>query len=224
MLLHNPNGGRTCELCSSRDGQLFDKDSVPLDHPNGMCTIVAVIPQSDQEIADELAAWANGKENPALDKWLKSAGKRDIITLTTDEQWALNEYISSGSYKINYPLRHGIPLSKEQTEMMVSLDSALLKMPTYQGTVYRSITADEINDIDEFMKQYPVGDLKGFPSYLSSGTTVYDESFPIQYVIESKTGRDIRAYNRPESEILFERDTQFRVKRVEGHTIYLEEA
>lgn len=64
------NGGRVCPLCASRDGQLFDKDAVPLDHPNGMCTLVAVIPKSYDQIAEELADWANGGDNPALDKWL----------------------------------------------------------------------------------------------------------------------------------------------------------
>jgi len=73
------NGGRVCPLCASRDGQLFDKDAVPLDHPNGMCTLVAVIPKSYDQIAEELADWANGGDNPALDKWLYPSGKSGII-------------------------------------------------------------------------------------------------------------------------------------------------
>lgn len=61
---------RICGLCLSRDGKYFDKGSVPLDHPNGMCTIIPVIEKSYEEIAAELADWANGGENPALDNWL----------------------------------------------------------------------------------------------------------------------------------------------------------
>lgn len=61
---------RICPLCLSRDGKYFDKGSVPLDHPNGMCTIIPVIEKSYEEIAAELADWANGTENPALDNWL----------------------------------------------------------------------------------------------------------------------------------------------------------
>lgn len=67
---HSSNAGRTCELCRQRNGQLFEKDSVPLDHPNGMCIITAVIPKSMDEIADELSDWAAGGSNPALDRWL----------------------------------------------------------------------------------------------------------------------------------------------------------
>ncbi len=61
---------RICGLCLSRDGKYFDKGHVPLDHPNGMCTIIPVIEKSYEEIAAELADWANGGENPALDNWL----------------------------------------------------------------------------------------------------------------------------------------------------------
>ena len=67
---HSSNSGRVCPLCLSRDGQLYEKDDVPLDHPNGMCIITAVISKSYEQIADELADWARGGKNPALDRWL----------------------------------------------------------------------------------------------------------------------------------------------------------
>ena len=73
------NSGRSCELCRQRNGRLFEKDELPLDHPNGMCTVIAVIPKSYEQIADELADWANGKENPKLEKWLNPEKKRNII-------------------------------------------------------------------------------------------------------------------------------------------------
>lgn len=42
---------RICGLCLSRDGKYFDKGSVPLDHPNGMCTIIPVIEKSSAAIS-----------------------------------------------------------------------------------------------------------------------------------------------------------------------------
>lgn len=65
------NSERTCELCAERDGQYFDKDDLPLDHPNGMCTFVAVMEDSMEQIADRLADWVQGKEDPELDAWAK---------------------------------------------------------------------------------------------------------------------------------------------------------
>ena len=61
------NSNRVCELCNSRDGVLFEKDDLPMDHPNGMCTFTAVIDQSMTDIADRLADWALGKPDPELD-------------------------------------------------------------------------------------------------------------------------------------------------------------
>lgn len=63
---------RICELCLSRNGKYYAKGTLPLDHPNGMCTVIPVVRKSYDEIAAELADWVNGAENPALDNWLKS--------------------------------------------------------------------------------------------------------------------------------------------------------
>lgn len=62
---------RTCELCMSRDGKFFKKGELPLDHPNGMCTFEAAIPDDMNAIADRLASWANGAKDEALDLWYK---------------------------------------------------------------------------------------------------------------------------------------------------------
>lgn len=62
-------GERMCELCEERDGQMYPKDDLPLDHPNGMCTFKAVIPDDMTAIADRLADWAEGKPDPELDIW-----------------------------------------------------------------------------------------------------------------------------------------------------------
>lgn len=62
------NSGRVCKLCESRDGQLFDKDDLPLDHPNGMCTYIAIMEDSMTDIADRIADWALGVvDDPDLD-------------------------------------------------------------------------------------------------------------------------------------------------------------
>lgn len=60
------NSARVCELCSSRDGVLYDKDDLPMDHPNGMCTFTAVISDSMEDIADRLADWVQGANDPEL--------------------------------------------------------------------------------------------------------------------------------------------------------------
>lgn len=71
------NGERVCEICMERDGKLFDKDDLPLDHPNGMCTYLAVIEDSMEDIADRLTDWAHGDKDPELDEWAKDLYGRD---------------------------------------------------------------------------------------------------------------------------------------------------
>lgn len=58
---------RTCPICEARDGNYYAKDELPLDHPNGRCTVVAVIENSYEEIADRIADWVQGQDDAALD-------------------------------------------------------------------------------------------------------------------------------------------------------------
>lgn len=154
---------------------------------------------------------------------LTAAKAGPIMKLSFDEESALKEYISSGAYKVNPQLREGLPLSETLQKHVENLDAALRKMPVYQGEVYRSFSAFGVDSIEAFLASYRPNVVKGFPAYTSAGTAVYDESFPIQYVIQSVTGRDLRGYNPGEMEILFPRGAKFKVTRVDGNTVYMEE-
>lgn len=71
--------GRTCELCRSRANDdnyglgsgVFPKNQLPLDHPNGLCTFEAVIPDSMETIADRIVDWYNSPTGtyPAIDEF-----------------------------------------------------------------------------------------------------------------------------------------------------------
>lgn len=72
------NSHRTCDLCNSRNGQIYTVSNLPLDHPNGLCTTIPVINMSFDEIGEELRSWIDGKENEKLDKWLGKYGSEFI--------------------------------------------------------------------------------------------------------------------------------------------------
>ena len=72
------NSHRTCDLCNSRNGQIYTANNLPLDHPNGLCTTIPVINMSFDEIGEELRSWIDGKENEKLDKWLGKYGSEFI--------------------------------------------------------------------------------------------------------------------------------------------------
>lgn len=144
--------------------------------------------------------------------------------LNEKDVYALNQYKSSGiAYKLNAMLRGEDNLTDEYREIARSIDVALMKLSKYEGTVYRSLRSEEMVDADAFWKEHTPGSVVVESSFTSTSTEVYDETMDIQMIIQSKTGRDMRAFNTLENEILFRRGTMFYVLKREGNTLWLEE-
>ena len=60
--------GRTCQECIDRNGTKYyiNKESVPLDHPNGMCWLEPAYSMTPEEIAKDMKAWGKGEPNSGL--------------------------------------------------------------------------------------------------------------------------------------------------------------
>ena len=60
--------GRTCQQCIDRNGTKYylNKESVPLDHPNGMCWLEPAYSMTPEEIAKDMKAWGKGEPNSGL--------------------------------------------------------------------------------------------------------------------------------------------------------------
>lgn len=222
--------GGGCEDCLALNGQDFLVDeaepgvNLPPIHPNCKCTTV---PKTGIDLFKDRDGVNPLRDNPKFEEWkekyVDTPVQELIIKLSDDEQYAINNYISSGAYTLNDKLRRGLKLTREEEKQIKSLDSALQKMPTYQGVLYRSVSDFGIPDVQEFIALHKPGMEHIFPEFFSSSTEVYDDSFPIQYVITSKTGRDIRQFNSQEKEILFERNSMFYITKVVDNVIYMEE-
>ena len=67
------NGSRVCELCKARDGVHFKKNELPMDHPNGMCTME---PAVVSDMVDQLANWFNSPDGtyPEIDAFAGNFG------------------------------------------------------------------------------------------------------------------------------------------------------
>lgn len=70
-------------------------------------------------------------------------------SLTQEEETAIMKYISSESYVINEKLRNRDNLSTTEQKLVNNLDSALEKMPKYEGTVYRSLSLFGIENMQD---------------------------------------------------------------------------
>lgn len=77
-------GDRVCPLCIDRETLdqfglgpgIFPKDSLPLDHPNGMCTFDIVVTMSDEEIQNAIDDWymdeGDAEMNRRIDDYINS--------------------------------------------------------------------------------------------------------------------------------------------------------
>lgn len=67
------NGSRVCELCLARDGKHYKKTELPMDHPNGMCTME---PTVANDMVDQLADWFNSPDGtyPEIDAFAGNFG------------------------------------------------------------------------------------------------------------------------------------------------------
>ncbi len=158
--------------------------------------------------------------------WIK---KKKALRIPTDEEiYAINTYVGSDSYRINEALRNNLNLDNRLTKVIENLETALDKLPNYEGIVTRSVWINS-EDVEYFLKQYPVGKKMSHKSFLSTTSgEIYNPEARIQIVIKSKTGKDIRKYNKKEQEILFKKDVEFVVKKIDRSDdyyvkIYLEE-
>lgn len=151
-----------------------------------------------------------------------STRRSAIEDLTPEEKGALLEYKSSGSYKINAALRDGAVLSEEQKQMVESLDRALEKLPQHEGTVYRRLSFDLEGPeaLDAFLLEHTVEEIIQYPAYTSTSTDPegypVDDELKVTLVIEGLTGHDMEGIgDNFESEVLFQRDSRFRISRAE---------
>ena len=146
----------------------------------------------------------------------KKQWQDELVNLPTyDEIYALNTYIGADSYRINEALRGDLTLDDRLTKVVNDLEKALNKMPNYEGIVTRSVWINN-EDIDHFLKDYPIGKKIRHKSFLSTTAgDIYNPEARVQMIIKSKTGKDIRKYNKEEQEILFNRNVDFLVEKID---------
>lgn len=194
---------RTSQICSELHGEIFDIKKIavglnyPPMHPRCRSTTIPII---DYES-------------------LIKQGREEIEnnSLTYDEESAIMKYIGSESYILNDTLRRGIEPTDEQKRWVNTLDKALEKMPKYEGIVTRSLDFRRTynNELEKFLEAHNIGEIVEYPSYTSTTTgVIYNPNGEVQLIINSKSGRNIIAMNKGEKEILFKRNTRFKVKEV----------
>lgn len=149
--------------------------------------------------------------------------------LTDDEEKAVTDYLSPSSLEFNELMRTKQPLDSAQQQWKENLESALTKMPKYQGTVYRYIN---VNDSSAFANTYKQGDIICFNQFLSTskieGLYGDETTHNVEFIImNGKNGADISKYNSSEKEVLYDYSQRFAILKAELNngiaTIYMKE-
>ena len=129
---------------------------------------------------------------------------------------ALHDYMSSKSYVINEKLRTGGKLSGDEQKMIETLNSALDKMPKYEGNLQRSLYFYDEGEIKNFLKDYEIGKTIEYKEFLSTTKgEAYNPDGQVQiFIQDAKNGRDISSFNKDEQEVLYKNNSSFDVLNI----------
>lgn len=211
-------GSDVCDICKKLDGKVFKvskmmiSENAPPMHPNCHCSTGVHIDNKEYE------DWLN---------YIESGGTtKEWNSLTKENKHAINSYVSSSSYFINDILRNGYKLDDEQKEIVKNLDDALNKMHPYEGDLTISVYFYDAQSFDNFLKEYEVGKILTIKQYLSTTKgDVYNPEAQVQLkILNSKNGINISAFNNSEDEVLYKRNSKFKVIRIyiENDVTYIE--
>jgi hypothetical protein len=151
-----------------------------------------------------------------------------LSKLDESDKTAMLDYTGKGYLAINHQLRRGkkVKVPVAMKKRIAAIQTAMDKLKTYQGKVYRGIASLPKKDRAGLKPNAIYTDF----AFMST-SRVPGEAFGKHskerwvFEIESKTGVDIQAASnyKKEAEVLFRPGTRFRIKRVVGQRVFMEE-
>lgn len=195
--------------------------------------------ESGRNTPADLAETRDGTRGvePSNDRGTEDAGGRGVgvcergdlqsqagkYGLSSEQEHAVLDYKSSGSYKINAALRDGT-LDEAQENLVKNLDEALKKLPQHRGTIYRTLNFEDFGteeEFNEFVSDLQVGKPFIDDGYMSFSTEkdgyplTDDVKLGLTIEIDGSKARDLDGFgNNFESEVLYERNTALFVKEI----------
>ena len=230
--------GKVCEICREVAKHVFDiKDrkpgtNFPPLHPWCRCTFTIEVEDWYKWMEDYERRHGNGqaekvanrlsgpltdeqKKNKTIKKKEVPENQNKTRNLSQDEKGAIIQYVGPDSYALNDKLRRRAEneLSELEKEWMKNLDSALEKLPNYQGDLNRSLIFASDDEAKEFYDSFTVNKEYIPSQYLSTTKQgVYNDEGQVQiYIQNTKMGKDLEGLNDMENEVLYPLDSKFKV-------------
>lgn len=147
--------GRTCEECVERDGNVYPVKDLPLDHPNGLCYFEPAL-DSMNTVADRLADWVNGNDDPELDTYVSKAfnmspkspaGKAKVQDVKQSTPAAMNktEFVDQNFKNLKKKVVMSQTTKKEGEEIWTALRARMVELEEdqlrYMATGQKRLTA-----------------------------------------------------------------------------------
>ena len=155
-----------------------------------------------------------------------------IYRLKEEERNAIHRYVNTYNdnwyIKINKALRGDEQLGQIDEEICKHLDSALDKLPKYNGNLLRTIDIPQ-EDLTEFLVKCEVGKAIDFPAYTSTTKSETPQmKGNIHFIIlGARNATDLEEFNPTQKEVLYKRGAKFKVINFvnynEKYSIYLKE-
>lgn len=147
-----------CDICKSRDGKLFAKDSLPLDHPNGFCTYEAYIPGKAEDREQRILDWIDGKPDAELERYADYLGYNAGHSEIKRYHNAWYDNFSANVIKSPNNIDTHLPLQSKSYTVAKSINEAqqyakeyckqYLGDKTFKGVAdFKGISLDNANDI-----------------------------------------------------------------------------
>lgn len=170
------NGSRACDLCKERDGKIFKKDEVPLDHPNGMCVME---PAADVDaMTTRLADWVKGKDDPEVDKFAKHFGYEKPKSMSLDD--IKKKYTQGIDSKIPSKWYKGLPKDVQEEVTRIHQASGMKWKDWYQKHIMKG-GAGSVDDVAKSTAQKvasPVAKKAAVAAKPKPAKSVDDSMFP----------------------------------------------
>lgn len=136
------NGSRACDLCKQRDGKIFKKDEVPLDHPNGMCVME---PVADVDaMTTRLADWVKGKDDPEVDEFAKHFGYEKPKTMSLDD---IKKKYGNSTYKQYGWWKKSLPKDVQDEVQAIVNKSGMNWNEWYKKHIMKGAAKDATSDV-----------------------------------------------------------------------------
>jgi len=132
---------------------------------------------------------------------------------------------------LNEKLRNNLELNNIEKKLVKNIDDGLNKLPNYNQTTYRQLGFDfqGEEEYNKFIKRHKDNKYINYGQYISTSKNCNDyevtDKLKIEIEVEGKTGKDVRGLTgiKEENEVLFNRDTRFKVLKVENNKIWIKE-